>query len=59
MTIDQWDSFLADEEEELTRQNSLHSSWPYRKPLPEFVFTPCPVKRNFWRMLLENIKSLI
>lgn len=61
MTVDEWDAFLFDEEEELTQQNTLHrnSTWPYRKPLPEFIFTPCPVKKNFWRMLFENIKSLI
>lgn len=56
MTVDEWDAFLFDEEEAIARKNS---SWPYRKPLPEFIFTPCPVKKNFWRMLLENIKSLI
>lgn len=59
MTVDQWDAFLLDEEEELTRQNTLHMNSTYKRPLPEFIFTPCPVKRNFWRMLLENVKSLI
>ena len=47
MTLDQWDSFLSDEEEKRKRQNIM---------LDDFLV---PVKKNLWRMFLENIKGLI
>ena len=64
MTRNEWDSFLYDESIALARYHSeilqSGSTWPYPRPLPDFLYSPSLVrKKGFWRSLFDKFKGII